>query len=172
MSTKETVYLALGANVGEPFVFTRRALIALRESGQVTIASGAHLYRSRAVGPGPQDEYVNTAVAVHTDLEPEDLLTLCDEIEKRLGRIERWKDGPREIDIDIAFFGSRILTTDNLLIPHKKLHLRDFVLRPIADIKPDLVHPLLGKTVSEILAGLPKEKLTISEPAFFVERHF
>lgn len=90
-----------------------------------------------------------------------ELLKFVKETEKKVGRVKRFRWGPREIDIDIAFYGNIIFDVKELTIPHKSLHERDFVLRPIVDLNPNFIHPVLGKTVKELLNKIPRKNKTI-----------
>ncbi|NIT13973.1 MAG: 2-amino-4-hydroxy-6-hydroxymethyldihydropteridine diphosphokinase [Candidatus Dadabacteria bacterium] len=97
---------------------------------------------------------MNCAAEVQTALEPQELLNSISKIEKILGRNTKGDYKPRTIDIDIIFYNDLVLENDKLIIPHKKAHLRKFVLEPICEIRPDLIHPVLNKTVSDILNEL------------------
>jgi 2-amino-4-hydroxy-6-hydroxymethyldihydropteridine diphosphokinase len=106
------------------------------------------------VGKTDQDWFVNGVVSLETSMDPRELLDFLLSIERKMGRVREAKWGPRTIDLDILFYGNQILKETDLQVPHPRLHERRFVLIPLKDVAPDLVHPVLGKTVSEILAEL------------------
>jgi len=151
----EMALLALGSNLGD----RRRILIGARreleKGGRTIVRSFSRLYESDAQGgPSGQPPYLNAIVEVITVLSPEELLVFCQTVEKKFGRerIERW--GPRTLDIDILAYDGRVLRTPRLILPHPRLHLRSFVLLPLREVAPDWLHPLFGKTVSQLAAGL------------------
>jgi 2-amino-4-hydroxy-6-hydroxymethyldihydropteridine diphosphokinase len=116
----------------------------------------APVYRSKAAGYSDQPDFLNTAIRGETALSPEELFEFIKQVEQRVGRQERFRWGPREIDIDIIFYGDQTIATKELTIPHPRFAERDFVLQPIADLRPGLVDPLSGKTVQELLKALPE----------------
>ncbi|HEX5037541.1 MAG TPA: 2-amino-4-hydroxy-6-hydroxymethyldihydropteridine diphosphokinase, partial [bacterium] len=122
--------------------------------------AGAHvrrvspLYETEAVlkpGQPPQPNFLNGVFEVETDLEPERLLDLLEAIERDLGRARKGDWSPRPVDLDILFYDDRVVSTDRLKIPHPGLAGRLFVLKPLADLAPDMVHPVLKKTIKELL---------------------
>lgn len=146
------VALALGGNVGPVEQTLLSALRRLRAAlGPLTVAP---LYRTRAVSPIPQPDFLNTAALAHTALEPEAVLALGKSLERAAGRLPGPRFGPRPLDIDILLYGD--LTSDDpaLTIPHPRLRERRFVLRPLADIAPDLTVPPDGATIRELLERL------------------
>ncbi|WP_457625171.1 2-amino-4-hydroxy-6-hydroxymethyldihydropteridine diphosphokinase [Persephonella sp.] len=148
----EKVFIALGSNVGDRERFIRKAVKEL--SAFIKDIKTAPIYVSKAVGFENQPDFYNTVVAGYTDVEPYELFKMVKDIEKNLGRKKRFRWGPREIDIDILFYGNLIIDTEELIIPHPRLHERDFVLKPLSDISPDHIHPVLKKTVKELLLNL------------------
>ncbi len=153
------IFLALGSNVGDKTKNIETAIALLGE--KVTDIRVASLYTTKPVGYVDQDNFVNTAVAGNTSLTPEALLTFVKDIEQKVGRIFRFRWGPREIDIDILFYDDVVLKQDALEIPHPRLQERDFVLVPMLDIEPDFVHPILHKTVQELRDALPQVEHSI-----------
>ena len=127
-------FVGLGANLGDPEHQLRRALALLDREPQVAVAAVSALYRSAPLGPAGQPDYVNAAAALDTDLSAVDLLDRLLDIEKALGRRrgERW--GPRHIDLDLLLYGSEIIDTPRLRVPHPELAQRNFVLQPLIDL--------------------------------------
>jgi len=150
-----TAYLALGSNLGDRRANLEAALAALRANTAVRVLAVSGFIETEPVGGPPgQGAYLNGAAAVETDLEPHALLTECKRIEKSLGRREGPRWGPRIVDLDILFYGAIVLDAPDLTLPHPRLRERRFVLEPLAEIAPDLVDPVTGLTVGELLARL------------------
>jgi 2-amino-4-hydroxy-6-hydroxymethyldihydropteridine diphosphokinase len=163
ISTKrsEAVALALGGNVpGTDGPVERTLVLALRRLeevlGPLRVAS---LYRTAAVSPVPQPDYLNTAVLASTALEPGDLLALAKALELAAGRRRGERFGPRPLDVDILLYGDRQSSAPELTLPHPRLRERRFVLEPLAEIAPELQIPPDNAKVSELLARLPREPL-------------
>jgi 2-amino-4-hydroxy-6-hydroxymethyldihydropteridine diphosphokinase len=153
------IYLALGANVGDKKEHIGKAIDLLSES--VTDISRAPLYETKAVGFTQQDNFLNTVIGGNTGLSPQSLLTFVKAIEKKIGRIYRFRWGPREIDIDILFYWDLIIKKNNLEIPHPRLQQRDFVLKPLCELDENIMHPAERKTVGELYRLLPKSELSV-----------
>jgi 2-amino-4-hydroxy-6-hydroxymethyldihydropteridine diphosphokinase len=150
MPSLPPVLLGLGSNLGDREANLARARRRLGERGFRILRESA-LYETEPVGGPPQGPFLNQVVAGETALDPHRLLAACLEIERELGRVRAVKDGPRSIDLDLLFFGDRVLDTPQLVLPHPRLHLRRFVLAPLAEIAPELSHPRLRASAAELL---------------------
>ena len=146
-----TAYLALGSNVGERLEQMRSALKLLGAEG-VVIVTASPVYQNRAIGMGDADPFLNAVVEVQMELGPEALLDVCLAVENKLGRVRTGGWSPRTIDIDVLIFGQTDIDTERLQLPHPRIAERDFVLRPLADIAPEL--QLLGQPTKTLLDKL------------------
>lgn len=145
-------YIALGANLGPREKNIAAALNALEHTRGITVERVSNLYETEAVGGPPgQPAYVNAAARLRVTLTPERLLAVLQQIETSLGRERRERWAPRTIDLDILFYDDRVMSDDNLSIPHPLMHERRFVLEPLAEIAPNVRHPTLGLTPRELL---------------------
>jgi 2-amino-4-hydroxy-6-hydroxymethyldihydropteridine diphosphokinase len=148
------VFLGLGSNLGDRAAAIDAALLELGQRGFETLRRSA-TWLTEPVGGPPQGWFLNAAVAGETQLSPEALLAACLETERALGRVRTVRDGPRTIDVDLLLYGERRLEQPGLVVPHPRLHERRFVLAPLAEIAPELVHPALRATIGELLARCP-----------------
>jgi 2-amino-4-hydroxy-6-hydroxymethyldihydropteridine diphosphokinase len=143
------VLLGLGANLGEPVRQLARAVERLGEVVEVEAVSP--VYRSEPVGYREQPDFYNLVVLARTPLPAEELLARTQEIERELGRVRAFPNAPRTLDIDLLAHGSRVLDTPDLALPHPRMHLRAFVLVPLAEVAPKWRHPVLKRTARELL---------------------
>jgi len=147
------IFLGIGSNIGDRLANLQRAYDAF------TVVHASSVYETEPVGFTEQPWFLNSVVQIESALSPLDLLKYCQSIEASLGRTrEIWK-GPRTIDIDILFYGNRILKESDLTVPHPEISNRRFVLEPMNEIAPHFVHPASGKTISELLNLCPDRSI-------------
>lgn len=153
----ETVFIGFGSNLGDRLDFCDRAVTLLGLLPNTKVIAVSSLYETEPVAdagnPG-SGWFLNGVVQLETDVTPQSLLTVCREIERSLGRDPEHRSGPRPLDLDILLYGDRVIREHDLAVPHPRLHLRRFVLEPLVEIDPTLVHPALKQTVSQLLAQL------------------
>jgi 2-amino-4-hydroxy-6-hydroxymethyldihydropteridine diphosphokinase len=145
-------YVAFGANLGEPVETLRAAAVALGRRPGVELVAGSPVYRTRPIGPPGQPDYANAVARVETTHEPEALLDVLHAVEAEFGRVRDVRWGPRTLDLDLIWYDGEERTDERLTLPHPRAHEREFVLRPLADLDPDLV--LRGRRAGDWLAGL------------------
>lgn len=153
------ILLGLGANIGDRETNIKKAINLL--SIKISNIKLAKIYESKPVGYTKQNNFLNTALVGLTALSPEELIKFVKEVEKGIGRIKRFKWGPREIDIDILFYDNLSYKSIRVEIPHPRLHERDFVLKPLMDLDPDFIHPIFRRKIFQLYAELPRENLAI-----------
>jgi 2-amino-4-hydroxy-6-hydroxymethyldihydropteridine diphosphokinase len=156
-----TVYLALGSNMGKRLANLKAAISNL--TPQMAVKKKSSVYETPPWGFTEQSAFLNQVVKVETYLEPEPLLRHLKRLEAALGRVPNFQNGPRLIDIDILFFDDLIIDTPPLVVPHPRLHERAFVLVPLVEIEPDLVHPILQKPVSKLLEKVDQSEIKLFE---------
>jgi 2-amino-4-hydroxy-6-hydroxymethyldihydropteridine diphosphokinase len=150
---RKPVYLSLGSNVGDREANLRVAIDRLEQLGTVMALSS--FYETEPVEFIAQAWFLNCAVVLETEKMPRQLLKALLDLERKMGRSRTQKKGPRTIDIDILLFAESIVETKGLTIPHPALHQRRFVLEPLAEIAPDVRHPVFRKTIRELRDALP-----------------
>ncbi|HMS35295.1 MAG TPA: 2-amino-4-hydroxy-6-hydroxymethyldihydropteridine diphosphokinase [Ignavibacteria bacterium] len=145
------VYLGLGSNKGERISFIEKAVSEIGHLPGTKIFTRAGIYETEPWGNIEQDDYLNTVIGINTTMKAEDLLKELKRIEKHIGRMENKKWSEREIDIDLLFYGDDIIDNDNMIVPHGHIDKRRFVLVPMNEIAPDLIHPVFKKSISQLL---------------------
>jgi len=158
---EHTVYLALGSNLDNRLANLKNAISNL--TPQMTVKKKSPVYETPPWGHTDQPNFLNQVVQVETYLEPEKLIGHLKRLETALGRVPSFENGPRLIDIDILFYDDMAFSMPSLVIPHPRLHERGFVLVPLNDIAPDLMHPELRKSVKEMMLMVSRKDINIYE---------
>jgi 2-amino-4-hydroxy-6-hydroxymethyldihydropteridine diphosphokinase len=151
---KTLAYLGLGSNLGDRMAALDEARALLEERGFRTLARSS-TWQTEPVGGPPQGLYLNEVLEGETTLSAQGLLDACLAVERAMGRVRAERFGPRVIDVDVLFYGDERRDAPGLILPHPRLHERLFVLVPLAEIAPDLRHPVLGLTAAEMRARCP-----------------
>lgn len=155
MAAETIAYIGIGSNVGNRMRHCEAAVAALRGTPGVRVERVAAWRETAPVGPVPQGDFINGAVRVATTLSARDLLDTCLSIERAMGRERRIPKGPRVIDLDLLLYGDRVIDEPGLAVPHPEMAHRRFVLEPLAEIAPNMRHPVTGRTAAEMLTDLP-----------------
>lgn len=157
------VYLGVGSNLGNRCENLLKALNLLKESSGVSGFELSKLYETSPVDFLEQDKFLNGVVRIYTNLRPREVLNLCQDIERRLQREKTVRFGPRNIDVDLLFYDSRIINENDFIVPHPRAHVRLFVLKPMCDLDPDFMHPLLQKSMRRLVDEFTDATQTIEE---------
>lgn len=157
----ERVFISIGSNAGDRLANCRLSVARLSETGLLRVVKRSSFYLTRPWGREGQREFVNCAVEVKTALRPEELLNLLKAVEKSMGRSPGPRWGPRVIDLDMIFYGDRVKDGRDLKLPHPRARQRAFVMLPLSEIASEFTHPVLGKKLSEIAAGLGNEGVRV-----------
>lgn len=159
-------YIGLGSNLGDPIAELRGAVSELESRG-VELRSRSSLYRTEPVDAPNQAWFVNAVAEIRFGGRPDELLQICLSVEAARGRERNRRHEPRILDVDVLLLGDTVSSTDELTIPHPRLHQRRFVLEPMVEIAPDVIHPGLRKTMRDLLQECPDEsKVVRLEDAF------
>lgn len=150
----ERAYLGIGTNLGDREENLKRAIEEIQRSPKIRKLRVSSLIETPAWGVEDQPDFLNGAIEVETTMKPQELLAFVKDIEKDLGRVESYRWGPRLIDIDILFYGDRLVNREGLLIPHPQIAKRNFVLEPLMDLNPFWIHPVSGKTIEDLYLAL------------------
>ena len=164
-----TAYIGLGSNLGDRKQNLQDAGAKIAEMAEVDVIVSSSFYESEPVGYTEQGNFLNSVLKVSTTLNPQELLRGLQAIENDLKRKRFFRWGPRTIDLDILFYGQEVIQAEGLVIPHERLHARAFVLLPLAELAPDLVHPGSGKTIDEHLQALEKEGQSVTRIEYNVK---
>lgn len=143
-----TAYVALGANIGDPTATVLVAFAALANLTDSRVVHTSSLYRTAPVGLTNQPDFINAVAMLETGLAPEELLDALLDLEARFGRVRRDRNGPRTLDLDLLLYNDIELDLPRLILPHPRLHLRAFVLHPLAEIAPELAIPGRGSVAA------------------------
>ena len=152
---KHHAYVGLGSNLGRRKKNIAAALNALESTRNVEVVKVSSLYETAPEG-GPDDQppYINAVAHIETTLSPERILAVCQHIEDSLGRKRTIRWGPRTIDLDLLSYDQEIRAEPELTLPHPMMHERQFVMRPLVEVAPDLIHPVLDRSAKSILESL------------------
>jgi 2-amino-4-hydroxy-6-hydroxymethyldihydropteridine diphosphokinase len=151
-------YIGIGSNLGDRVHHCKKAILAISKTGRHKLLAESSLYKTQPLGYTSQDWFVNGVIKIETDLEALELLRTLKTVESRMGRTETFRWGPRTIDLDLLFFDDIEFHTEELQIPHPLIQNRQFVLIPLAEIDRNLVHPVLKKTVQELLNNIKEDQ--------------
>jgi len=166
-------FIGLGSNEGNKAGQIKSAIDLIKESINCEIQKVSSLYETLPFGDIEQDNFLNAVIKISTISTPHQLFIDLKNIEQKLGRIVREKWGPREIDLDILFFNDLIISDEIITLPHKGIIYRDFVLIPLIEIEPNLIHPVFNKKIVDFVLELKEKNIInkLSEPLFMEENY-
>ena len=155
---RHIAYIGIGSNVGDKARQCERGISEILKLDRHRLLARSSLYKTQPIGYTKQDWFINLVIKVETEMDAPALLCSLKEIETRLGRVKTLRWGPRAIDLDILFFNDHQIQTDELTVPHPLIQDRQFVLVPLAEIDPSLIHPILKKTIQQLLSDLKEDQ--------------
>ena len=150
-------FVAIGSNIGEKLQNCLKAIRLLDSVKGCRVLKKSSFYKTEPVGYKEQDWFINCAVLIETELNPYELLDRLQEIEVLMGRKKSFKWGPRVIDLDLLLYEDMVINGKRLTIPHPLMHKRRFVLVPVSELEPDLIHPVLNRSVTDILRDISED---------------
>ncbi|MBF0228801.1 MAG: 2-amino-4-hydroxy-6-hydroxymethyldihydropteridine diphosphokinase [Desulfamplus sp.] len=152
MKKKHPVFISIGSNMGDKYANCIMGIEHIKKLNETEVLEIANFYKTEPVDYKDQDWFINSVLKIKTTLEPEILMANLKNIEQQLGQYEKKvRFGPRILDLDIIFYGDMVINRDNLTIPHPRMDKRCFVLKPLCDIAPQIIHPILGYSAKELL---------------------
>jgi len=155
---RHIVYIGIGSNVGDKAYQCEQGISEIQKLDRHRLLARSSLYKTQPIGYTEQDWFINLVIKIETEMDAPALLSSLKEIESQFGRVKTLRWGPRTIDLDILFFDAHQIQTDELIVPHPLIQDRQFVLVPLAEIDPNLTHPVLKKTVKELLERLKEDQ--------------
>lgn len=167
------VFIGIGSNEGNKLNYIKSAVTLINDLADCVIEKVSSIYETLPFGDVKQNNFFNAVIKISTSLSPQELFNELKIIEQKLGRIFREKWGPREIDLDILLFNDLIFSDEIITLPHKGIINRDFVLVPLIEIEPDLIHPVYKKKMAEFVSGLKIKNIInqLTEPLFTEEKY-
>ena len=164
MIAPHIAFISVGSNLGDKLEQCRRGVDALAAGGDIRITGTSRMYRTEPVDVADQEWFVNGVIRVETGLGPFELLARLQSLQRQAGRAEGGvRFGPRVLDLDILLYDRLVMDDPRLTLPHPRMHRRRFVLKPLCDIDPDTVHPVLGQTAAALLAALDEDHQQVLE---------
>ena len=164
MTAAHSAFISVGSNLGDKLAQCRRGVDALAAGGDIRITGTSRMYRTEPVDVADQEWFVNGVIRVETGLGPFELLARLQSLQRQAGRAEGGvRFGPRVLDLDILLYDRLVMDDPRLTLPHPRMHRRRFVLKPLCDIDPDTVHPVLGRTAATLLAALDEDHQQVLE---------
>ena len=154
MAPQATAYIALGSNLGDRSAYIHNALDSLVADAAISVIRTSELIETQPLGPQDQPKFLNAVTGIQTSLNPQQLLDTMFKIETHVGRCRGKKWAPRTIDLDLLLYDDQVIITDKLTVPHSQMHMRSFVLAGLCELAPDLVHPVLNVSVTELAGRL------------------
>lgn len=145
----KNAFISIGSNIGDRFQHLKDSIQALHSHDRISVGSVSSIYETAPVGYTDQADFLNVVISVSTELDAHELLATCQEIEHELGRVRDVRWGPRTVDLDILLYNHDDIETESLIVPHPRMHERAFVLVPLLEIAPTVVHPVTGSQYSE-----------------------